>query len=271
MRPEISDLSSGNEWRLISSGVSDDAYFILCDRIDQIFKNLFKLDYNVKEIIENKEITRFQNDISKYKTYVPFKTDLFSIGFVFNITKVDELFILGDCIFSVTDSYLLDKLPMGSAITENAYCVCFFNDDELMSYQSTSVTYLTTVSNPKKFRGFNYYYVNLSYTYYIDHLDRMSFQLEYTYEDDNLFYSKEPSKHFVLSESVVSDHMLLKIRQLYKLLSFYSSGLDLSSFYSLINYSNINDAVAMYDISLNFIRSDNNEHDNLLLLDMLKI
>lgn len=58
----------------------------------------------------------------------------------------------------------------------------------------------------------------------------MSFQLEYTYEDDNLFYSKEPSKHFVLSESVVSDHMLLKIRQLYKLLSFYSSGLDLSPF-----------------------------------------
>lgn len=149
MRPEISDLSSENEWRLISSGVSDNDYFILCDRIEQIFKNLFKLDYNVKEIIENKEIPLCKNVLSEYKTYVPFKTELFSVGFVFNMTKVDELFILGDCIFSVTDSYLLDKLPMGSAITENAYCVCFFNDDELMSYQSTSVTYLTTVSNPK--------------------------------------------------------------------------------------------------------------------------
>ena len=240
MRNEIKELSGGNEWRIFTSrfyadhhtfGASDHDYSIVCDLVEKILKNLFNLDYTASDIIKNDNIECCRNIRSQYRRdqycmHVEVETDLFFVEFIFELTKIDEYFVLNNCTFTIEDEYLLSKLPMGGK-SRGITCVSNFSLNQ--KYCSTTVNYRQLIQH---FDGTTLVEDDCPTLRYQFNIKPNSIDLNFKYSySDNRFsegHSREPHKYFSMRHLDINSNMLLKIAQFYKLIDFHSSRIDLT-------------------------------------------
>lgn len=292
MITEISQYSDGHAWRVFKTDfyilprtVDPDDYLKFCDIINQSFKNLFNIDYNFSyyvpydhfrchKAIFDKDIDDPASKKKKAKIEFELKTADHSIKFSFMFLEVEKFYVFETCNFYVADDIFLDKLPMGKT-QKSAMCSCYFSENQ--QYQKAYVTYVHTVLNPKQ-RKHNYTnfldgdYPHLYYAFCINK-NTISLNLEYLYEEylSSSSYSKEPSKYFSIKLDDIDHLTLLKLTQIDSLFSLYSSGLDVSEHYPEINYYGVNEAQKMKWFIYDFLDSPDDEADNILLLEMMKI
>jgi hypothetical protein len=293
MRTEISKYSDGHAWRvfktdfyLLPRTVDPDDYLKFCDIINQSFKNLFNMDYNFSyyvpydyfrchKTIFDKDVDHPASKKKKAKIEFELKTADHSIKFSFMFLEVDNFYVFETCDFYVFADVFLDKLPLGIQNQTSAMCSCHFSENQ--QYQKAYVTYLHTVLNPKnrKNKHTNFLDGDYPHFYYSFCINKntINLNLEYLYEEylSSSSYSRHPSKYFSIKLDDVDDLTLLKLRQIASLLSLYSSGFDVSEHYPEINYYGVNEAQKMKWFIYDFLDSPDDETDNILLLEMMKI
>lgn len=283
MRNEIRELSGGNEWRLFTSsfydnyihlGASRNDYLILCHLSEQILKNLFDIDCTVSDILKNLDIECRRNNRSKYRTdqycmNFPIKTSSFFIEFSFELTKIDEYFVLGDCVFSVDDEYLLTKLPLGKNSNE-ASCRSWFTLNQV--YSSTTVTYQQLVRHYESGRLLEDDCPTLLYEYDI-RPDSIDLNFTYYYTDYNYSsgYSMESSKYFFNRYLYMDSKLLLKFSQFYKLIEYHSAQIDLTDEFPKITKQVLISPLETKPLLDNFLNSNVDVSDKVLLFEMAMI
>lgn len=283
MRSEISELAGGNEWRLFTStfyenhityGVSDRDYSILCNLIEQILKNLFKFDCTISDILLNQTV-QCRSDIrssfyeNKYCMHVNIKTELFFIEFTFKFTKVDEFFIFDTCVFSIDDEYLLNKLPVGIN-AENISCVSEFTLNQ--AYFMTTVLYKQLIRHYDNGKLLENDCPTLLYEFDIMpasiNLDVKYYYSDNTYSDG---YSRTPTKYFLNRYSNITSDMELKISQFYTLIRLYSSQINVKDIFPHMDKSVLTSAIHTKSLLDDFLYSNENISDDLLVFDMAMI
>lgn len=115
MRPEISELSGGNEWRIFTSlldsngSLNSTGFSKICNLLQQIFDKLFKFEYNVAENVSINDMSIYKNtrkySFNSYLLHVDISNDTFCIGFDFDLTKIDDDYIFGDCKFELYSEF----------------------------------------------------------------------------------------------------------------------------------------------------------------------
>jgi hypothetical protein len=283
MRSEIQELAGGNEWRLFTSnfyehyvnyGVSDNDYLILCNLIEKILKNLFKIDQNVSSILINRDIKCSHNIRSQYKKNkycidVPIKTELYSICFSFNLVKIDDFYVLGDCNFSIIDDFLLFKLPLGTNV-KSLECISGFSLNQ--KYCNTIIKRRQLICHYHGSELLEHDCPTLKYEYNIG-LNSIDFNFEYYYSDNRLSegFSRNPELYFSFRNLNVSDQTLLKFSQFYKIIELYSSRIDVKDEFPEMVKSVLTSAKKTELFLQSFITSDVDVSDKILVFDMAKI
>lgn len=283
MRNEIKELAGGNEWRIFTSrfyadylslGASDHDYSIVCDLVEKILKNLFNLDYTASNIIKNETIECCRNIRSQYRRdqycmHVEVETDLFFVDFIFELTKIDEYFVLNKCTFTIDDEYLLSKLPFGSNAMV-ASCVSNFLLNQ--KYYSTTVNYRQLIQH---FDGTTLVEDDCPTLRYEFNIKPNSIDLNFKYSySDNRFsegHSREPHKYFSMRHLDINSNMLLKIAQFHKLIDFYSSRIDLTDEFPQMTKRILISAVDTKCFLNGFLDSMVDVSDKVLVFEMASV
>lgn len=285
---EIGDLSDGNEWRLFSSTfgfgheLNSVDYNKICSLSEQILKNLFNIDFIISDNLSLVDIDsgedlwsgHFRHDL--YNVNVRIQHDLFSIklSFCFNELYDDiheGLYFLSHCKFRIADKYLLSLLPMGGSAANEVDCSTSFDVNQ--QYLMTDLVYQHRIY---------YYSFNVrksiigevpSFTYkYRIKKNEINFTILYYYDQEySSNISKKPDEYFINTEKNITPTIIEKIKIFYLLVDFYYSKFDISGQFPELTRKNLGSAIHAKKVLHDFLMSDIDVTDNILVLKMAVI
>lgn len=294
MYSKITEISEADRWRIFSSDlnqfpsvITEDDYHKISDMINQIFKNVFDLDYSFSDYMdyENFGYEKAVFDINRTSEQQRKKISLFveftspsdylnyRVNLNFAFTNVDNKYVFGHCFFNVTDNGFLTKLPFKNQHGDNAHCYSYFSENQC--YDKTEIIYNHHIFSDKKnnlvFQGTP----QLSYRYAINK-NSASLKLDYSYilsndiEELKLSFSeKDQARTFTIDLVDINDSTMLKSQQLRNFLALHNKNSYFSDFLEL-DIKDIHNPEKFKSFIQNFF-SDPLVEDKLTLIDMMTI
>lgn len=290
MYSKISEIPEADRWRVLSSDlnqfpsfITEDDYHKISDMINQIFKNVFDLDYSFADYMnyENFGYEKAVFDIDSKSNQQRKKISVFAefnsasdnlnyrVNLNFAFTNIENKYVFGHCFFNVTDDGFLTKLPFKNQHGDNADCYSYFSENQC--YDRTEIDYKHHIFNYKnnnlEFQGIPH----LSYEYSIKEKS-VDLKLDYSY----ILFSHvlelnlpKIDRSFTVNLFDINDVTMIRSQQLRKFFALYSENFAVSDFLDL-DFKDVHNPEKFKSFIQNFF-DDPFVEDKLTLIDMMTI